>query len=194
MLTMRHGPVLGALCTLAALSGMAWPFTVDDAFIAVRYAHRIALGLGYTFSGGHASDGVTGPLWLLPMVAGARLGLPLLPLAKGLSCAASLVAVAWLVVRAGRIARGREAAWWVVTVCASSLPLVVWSVAGLETGLATWLATWLVLAVLARRDLQAGVAVALLAWLRPELAPFAGVLLVWCWQRAGSARALAIAA
>jgi hypothetical protein len=190
MLTMRHGPVLGALLALVVLSGVAWPFAVDDAFIAVRYAQRIALGLGYTFSGEHASDGVTGPLWLLPLVAGARMGLPLLPLAKGLSCVASLVAVAWVVARAGRGARGCEAAWWAGTICASSLPFAAWAVAGLETGLAALLATWLVLAALARRDLQAGMAVALLAWLRPELAPFAGVLLAWCWARSGRARAL----
>jgi hypothetical protein len=192
MLTMRHAPVASIALFLGVLSGLAWPFTVDDAFIAVRYAARLATGLGYTFSGGYASDGVTGPLWLLPLVAGARLGLPalqLVPLAKGLSGAASLMAASWLVARAGRSARGAQAAWWVACLCASSLPYVAWSVAGLETGLAALLVSWLLIAVLDRRDVQAGVAVALLAWLRPELALFAGVLLAW----SGSLRAVLLA-
>ncbi len=178
---MRHAAL--ALC-LASLSAFAWPFTVDDAFIAVRYAERLAAGLGYTYSGVAPSDGVTGPLWLLPLVVGARFGLPVLAWAKALSCAASLVAAGWLAGRAGRAARGGEATLWVATICASSLPYVVWAVAGLETGLAALLVSWVVVAVSSGRDRQAGVAVALLAWLRPELALFAGVLLVWCRSRA----------
>ncbi|HEX5661418.1 MAG TPA: hypothetical protein VFX59_29715 [Polyangiales bacterium] len=189
MVTMRHLPVLACALALAALSGVAWRFTVDDAFIAVRYAQRLASGLGYTYSGGYASDGVTGPLWLLPLVGGARLGLPVAALAKAVSCAASVVAACWMVARASRSARGRWAAWWVAGLSASSLPFAVWSVAGLETGLAALLVSWLVVAAIDRCEL--GVPIALLAWLRPELALFAGVLLLWrgrarSWLLAGA--------
>ncbi|HEY6876866.1 MAG TPA: hypothetical protein VI299_02560, partial [Polyangiales bacterium] len=137
----------------------------------------IAGGLGYTYSGPRPSDGVTGPLWLLPLVAAARLGLSTVALAKALSLAASVVAAGAVVARARRGAQGAQAAWWVALVCASSLPFVAWSVAGLETGLAALLTTWLSLAASRRCDVQAGVAVAALAWLRPELAAFALVLL-----------------
>jgi hypothetical protein len=179
MLSMRHASLATCLLLMGASMGFAWQFTVDDAFIAVRYAERLAGGLGYTFFGADASDGVTGPLWLLPLVAAAALGLPVLTVAKASSALASLVAAGWLVCRARRRALGTASAWWVATLCASSLPLAVWSVAGLETGLATLLVSWLVVATLDDARVQAGLAVALLAWLRPELALFAGVLLSW---------------
>jgi hypothetical protein len=192
MLSMRHAPLLSAALVLAGLMAAAWPFTVDDAFIAVRYAERIAGGLGYTFSGSHASDGVTGPLWLLPLVVGSLVGAPLLPLAKLLSAAAGLVAACWLVARLRERARGRPAAWCAVAVSASSLPFVAWSIAGLETGLAAALVSGLVVAVFAGRGVQAGLTVAALAWLRPELALFAGVLLC-ALERRALRRALALA-
>jgi hypothetical protein len=179
MVSMRHCQWVVAALALTTLGAAAWPFTVDDAFIVARYASRIAHGLGYTYSSNSPSDGVTGPLLLLPLAAGARAGLDPLPLAKWLSLAAGLVAVLLVIARTRRGQRGDLAAWCATAVACSSLPLVVWSVAGLETGVAALSATALALAVTARPEANMGaaaLALSALAWLRPELLPFGGTL------------------
>ncbi|MDB4986552.1 MAG: hypothetical protein JWN04_1730 [Myxococcaceae bacterium] len=171
---------VGAIALLA-LAAAAWPFTVDDAFIVARYANRIASGQGYTFSGSTRTDGVTGPLWLLPLVLGARLGLDALSLAKAVSLTAALLALMAMTWRVAGIARGRRVVWWVPLVCCSSLPFIVWSVAGLETGLAALCASCLALAVTRRPRASGtlmGLSFAALAWLRPELLAFATCLLL----------------
>jgi hypothetical protein len=44
--------------------GLLHGFTVDDALIPARYAHHLALGLGYRFNvGGPVTDGVTPLGW-----------------------------------------------------------------------------------------------------------------------------------
>lgn len=174
MVSMRHAGSLVGVLVLVGLAAAAWPFTVDDAFIVARYATRIAQGLGYTFVDGVVSDGVTGPLWLVPLVLGVRLGLAPVTLAKWLSLVAGLVALAMVLVRTKRGSRGDRATWIAGLVACGSLSLVVWSVAGLETGLSTLCATWLALATTSRRPAHVGwlgLALFALAGLRPELLP-----------------------
>jgi hypothetical protein len=165
---------------LAVLLAAAWPFSVDDAYIVVRYASRLAAGQGYTFADGPPTDGVTGPLWLLPLWVGARLGVAPLSLAKLLGGASAVLAVARMVSRVHARALGRLAAPIAAALCLSSVPLVIWPIAGLETGLAVLFATELALAVTASgrpQATRAGVCAGILAWLRPELALWALVLL-----------------
>jgi hypothetical protein len=66
----QRAAVVVTIIAILAVGLCAWPYTVDDAFIVARYARRLADGRGYTFNLGPPSDGVTGPLWLLP--AGSR--------------------------------------------------------------------------------------------------------------------------
>jgi hypothetical protein len=168
----------------------AWPFTVDDAFIAGRYALRLASGRGYTFSDGPPTDGITGPLWLLPLWLAARLGGDPLVAAKLLGALCSAASVFRVVRRAAGSALGSTSAAVTAVLCASSVPLVVWAVAGLETGLATLAATELALAVTRKPRaaiVRAGVSAAALAWLRPELACWVAVLLGALALRAGRA-------
>ncbi|MFT3921079.1 MAG: hypothetical protein QM778_00960 [Myxococcales bacterium] len=171
---------LVSACVLLGLFTLAWPFSVDDAFILARYARRLSAGQGYTFSDGPPTDGVTGPLWLLPLWLGARLGLHPLSVGKVLGGAAALVAVGRVVARAQVRALGRVHAPLTAAFCLTSVPLVIWPVAGLETGLATWLVTEIALGITrspAPRIRWVGICVGLLAWLRPELAFFALVAL-----------------
>lgn len=193
MLPMRHAPLLAAAAILGALHAASWPYTVDDAFIAVRYADRLARGLGYTFVDGPATDGVTGPLWLAPLTLAARLGLAPLETAKVCSAGASLAALALVLARLRQQSLGTCAAWVALLVAVTSLPFVGWAAAGLETGLATLGLTVLTVAVTARHGSvygevtrpprpslhvgMAGLAAALLPWLRPELLPCTAVLL-----------------
>jgi hypothetical protein len=192
MVSMRHVALPLAALLLTTLGAAAWPFTVDDAFIVARYATRIAQGLGYSYEPGVRSDGVTGPLWLLPLVLAARLGLAPVTVAKWLSLVAGTIAVTLVIARTNRAAGGRHSSWIVVLVACSSISLVAWSVAGLETGVATLCATLLALESTARpagRGFVAGMCLAALAWLRPELLPFGaalGVALAWRDRRSGA--------
>lgn len=165
-------------------------FTVDDALIPVRYAHHLALGVGYRFNAdGPVTDGVTPLPWSFLLV-------PVAVVARGdalrtLSWAKAFGAVAWLVAafalgvacaRAcgpGRRARVGTACGFVVL--GLSFPIGAWSVSGLETGLATMLATFAAIFAVSphRRPTQvvrAAVVAGLAATLRPELVVWAVVL------------------
>jgi hypothetical protein len=180
--------VAAALGAVALVGLCAWPYTVDDAFIVARYAARLAGGHGYTFNPGPATDGVTGPAWLVPGVVAVSFGLDPLVSAKlaGLACA---FAAAWLAL--SRLSRRAQGTQLVVTASALLIcqpTLACSAVAGLETGAATLLAVLACAAALRRptpRALPLGLCVAGLAWLRPELAFLSGVLLLACVTRLG---------
>ncbi|MEM9069042.1 MAG: hypothetical protein AAGE52_11080 [Myxococcota bacterium] len=167
---------------------LTWPFTVDDAYIVARYAGRLAAGEGWTFQPGPPTDGVTGPLWVLPASVAALLGLSpiLLQKALGMLCVALSAAVAVRQMR-GR-ARGRRAAWIAAAVLSVQGNLAVWGGAGLETGVATLLFTAL---ALTSSSIRRGLAAACLAGLRPELAP--AVVVVLAFRRDRRAFGIALA-
>jgi len=174
---------LFALCAgLGLVAWVAFPFSVDDAYITARYARRIVRGLGYTYNDGVPSDGVTGPLWLAPMIVALKLGFDPLWGAKLVGFACSLLAAACCVLRAQRRASGHWLAWWTAALAVSSVSLSVWSVAGLETGAGVLAFTSMALATTARphpRGVLLGLSIALAAWLRPELC-FAAAACVLC--------------
>jgi hypothetical protein len=188
------GVGLGGVLLVAVL---AWPYTVDDAFITARYACNIAAGRGYAMNAHDPSDGVTGPLWLVPgtIACAARIDPVLAAKAIGLLCA--LVAIALLLRALRRRAGGRAAACVAALVLALSPSIATWAVAGLETGAATLGVTLAALAAIRRPRPAAwslGAAGALLAWLRPELALSYGVLLAYVALRDRRAAARALAA
>lgn len=196
MLRKRHAPLLLGAPWLAAVGAAAWPFTIDDAFIVARYADRLARGRGYTFVDGPPTDGVTGPLWLAPLTLAAKLGVSPVNASKALSFGASVVAVALVCAFLRERALGRRAVWLALAIAGSSLPLLAWSTAGLETGAAALAVTLLARSVLQRptpRPLAAGLAAGALAWLRPELLPIAATLLAWLWVRRAPRRFAALA-
>lgn len=173
----RISPWLAAGAVLI-VGAIAWPYTVDDAYVLGRYATRLATGHGWTFVDGPATDGVTGPLGLLPGTLAALVGLDAVAASK----IAGLLAVAFVtglaVRRARRRAIGPLAGWTAGGFVVVSGTLGIWGGAGLETGLATLAATGLGLAVTARPPRVGWAIVAMLAipGLRPELVPFALVL------------------
>lgn len=156
------------------------PWTVDDAFVVARYATRLVDGLGLTFRDGPPTDGVTAPLWLF-LAAGARwVGWPVVGALKVVGALATAVAVGAVVKEAAGRAGGRVAAPVTAAVCVVQAPLGIAGTGGLSVGLAALLGTVAVLSATRRprpNGVRVGGMVALLAWLRPELAPFAAVLL-----------------
>lgn len=160
---------------MGSLGVASWPYTVDDAFVTARYAERLLAGAGYTMRDGPPTDGVTGPLALVPAMIGELFG-DAIGGAKitGLLC--GMIAAFLAVRHAARrsVAQGALAC----ALIASGPVLGVWSIAGLETGMAALAMTGAVLGMLERRPIVCGLSIGAIAWLRPELAPACLVVIV----------------
>lgn len=167
----------GLLSALAVAlgAGLAFPYTVDDAYIVGRYARHLAqLGHYGMNASGLPSDGVTGPLWLLPGVLAVWVGLDPVVVAKvGGTLCACLAAALWMSDLRGR-RHGALAAPVALGVLALQPSYATWAAAGLETGAAA-----LGLALCARGPACVrGSSAAAVAFLRPELWPAAMVMLL----------------
>ena len=128
--------LLGALA-VGLVGACAWPYTVDDAYIVARYALRLGSGEGYTWNPGPATDGVTGPAWLVPGLVAAACGYDPVIAAKvaGLCCAA--IAAYVCVADQARRARGTQFAWITALLLLCQPSLGGSGSSGLETGAAT---------------------------------------------------------
>jgi hypothetical protein len=111
-----------------------WPYTVDDAFILVRYGRNLAAGHGLTFNPGwQPVEGYSNLVSVLLAAAAETFGVPAIVVLKALGVAAGLLcpaAVWWLVLRSGG---SRWAARGAAVAMAAVPGFVFWSVAGLET-------------------------------------------------------------
>ena len=179
----------------------AWPYTVDDSYIVARYAHRLARGEGYTWNPGPATDGVTGPAWLVPGVLAALGGYDPVIAAKAVGLCCACVAAYACIAATQTQARGTALAWLVALLLACQPSLGGSGSSGLETGAATLAMTCAANAALSAvpRAGSLGSAVAILAWLRPELAFACAALLGAAtlrmgWRRVWSAWAIPMVA
>jgi hypothetical protein len=181
--------VFAAAGAAAALvpSLVMWGFTVDDAFIPLRYAKHLAAGLGWRFnSGGPPTDGVT-PLPWVPLLALFADG-ELFP-AKVFGVVAWTIGGAVLGARLSSVSSARFAGLALAFV-AFAFPIGAWAASGMETGLATALAT--IAACSLDRERRAALFAGLAASLRPELTPWACAL-VGLSARGARAKAIAVA-
>jgi arabinofuranosyltransferase len=132
----------------------AWPFTVDDTYITLRYSRNVAEGLGPTFNAdGPRAEGYTTFLWMVALVLPHALGLDAVVAAKVLSVLASaatmVVAARWArseaLAAAPADSNGAERAAWAGATAATCLAAVpataVHAVSGMETALFTLLLT-----------------------------------------------------
>lgn len=174
-------------CTVPALVALwlglgVWGYTVDDAFISLRYSWSLAHGDGLVFNIGERVEGFSNPTWVLllaPFVA-AGLDGQLAGKAIGLAChVATAAGVAWGALRVGDRRAGPDEGAVSRAVIAGvagclvawSVPLVNWAVLVLETPLYTTLLAGSFLALLHPHP-QANLVAAALAGLagvsRPE--------------------------
>jgi hypothetical protein len=165
--------VLAAALPMLAVSD----FTVDDAWVPVRYARSLAAGEGYRASAGApVTDGVTPLGFAHLLVPFAKLGAQ-----QAHGAARVLGVVAWLGAAGAlgaTIARlgGSRARFFALALVATSSPVAAWALAGLETGLVTaLLATALVSRERGRAHVGAVVSGVAAGW-RPELLPAVVVL------------------
>ncbi|MBN1652217.1 MAG: hypothetical protein JXA30_00415 [Deltaproteobacteria bacterium] len=174
-------PLILAIASVALVGTAAWPYSVDDSYIVARYAERIAEGKGYTMNDGEPTDGVTAPLWLIPAIAASSLGLCPLVANKAVGLFCTMLAIFFLMVWIRSRAQGRIASWFACVIVATQPTFGIWAVAGLETGAATLAFVVALLAAFHRprpMPIVAGIAIASLAWLRPEMALSSAVVLI----------------
>ena len=144
------GPALAALAIaalLAASIAAMWPFTVDDAYITLRYAREWAAGFGPVYQPGSVpAEGYTTFLWMALLVIPHLLRLDAVLVAKWLGVAATFalvaLAAAWTtrLARADiRDARDGNAPWAAGAIAALALACLpataVHAVSGMETAL-----------------------------------------------------------
>jgi hypothetical protein len=176
-----------AALILAIGVAKAWPFTVDDTYITLRYSRNVAQGLGPTFNAtGSRAEGYTTFLWMLLLVVPHGLGLDAVACAKGLGVAATfatlIVTARWACAEGSRPSQGgvvpTDLGPWAgatAAACFAAIPATaVHAVSGMETALFTLLLTGMLAssAALLRGRRRRDVAVILLALLigltRPE--------------------------
>jgi len=174
---------LGALAAFAAWAARYFPYTIDDAYISLRYARNLAAGYGLTFNvGGPRLEGYTNFLWVVIEAAryairGAGDPLPFVKILGLASGTAALAAAYGL----GRRLFGPAGGAAATLALALTGNFTLWAVAGLETPLYLCaVLTALALTVDAGRSWRA-VAFAAAAWLvaaltRPEGVIVGGVM------------------
>jgi hypothetical protein len=172
-----HATFFGVALVLAcaAFAVWMWGFTIDDAFISIRYARHVASGVGYRFNAdGPATDGVTPLAWPFVLAPFARAeALDVLFRAKCINLIAWLAAAFFLGKRIG--GSSTKLVWKIaaLVLVAISLPIFAGAVSGMETGVATALVTFAALEADRNRVQTACIIAGISALFRPELAAWA---------------------
>ena len=176
----RRAQRVWLLACIGAFLGQCWllrSFTTDDAWITARYAENLADGHGFVWNpGGERSEGFSNPLLVAVEALAELAGVSGVSAARALGVASGV----GLMVALYRLAPpvvGRSATWIGLALTAFYPPLALWAVGGLETLPAMLVVTVGALLLAGddgrrdedrRRVLVAGVALAVLPWLRPE--------------------------
>jgi hypothetical protein len=186
-----------------------WSFTLDDAFITLRYAKNLAAGHGATFNAqAPPVEGYTTFLWMVVTTLPHLLGLDAVLFAKLVGVAATVatvpVALRWVSTFAdlSQLHERRFLAAIVALTFASFPQLLIHAVSGMETAFFTLLVTWFacqtargVQDLTAQRCRMAALGALLLGLTRPEGNLIAAVSLgtMWLLLDSEGRRRLAIA-
>ena len=150
-------------------------FFHDDAYISLRYAHNLLDGQGLVWNAGERVEGYSNFLWVLLVSVLGLIGFDLVTATKILGVASFILIalVCWLWGRR-LIAEDATSAAIAVLLALSSLPMIVWSVGGLETvffALLLLLSLWAVFEASVGKTwnaILAGLLLSLLAITRPD--------------------------
>jgi arabinofuranosyltransferase len=164
----RAGVLLLSLLPLAIGAWATTGSTLDDAFISYRYAENLAHGVGLVFNPGEHVEGFSNPLWVLLLSAAAWIGIPA-PLTGrllGLLCAAGVVVMVLHAAERLRLSRAASllAGLWIST----SVGVIFYAGAGLETPLLLLELSAMAALLLADAPVWAGLCAATAAITRPE--------------------------
>jgi arabinofuranosyltransferase len=168
--------VLLAGFLIAILFGMTsfMGFVVDDSYISFRYAENLAHGNGLVFNPGERVEGYSNLLWVLMLSLASKMRFRMVEAAQTMGYLFGVLGVflVWFL-RPGK--RG----WPLPLLLATSLPWLIWSVAGLETALYAVLLIGTAICLLRLKPqpnngqnkwwlAAAGLLAALMVWTRPE--------------------------
>lgn len=130
--------VLPALVLVAFQAAWPWPFFSDDSFISLRYSDRLLNGFGLTWSNDSAGvpervEGYSNLLWVVLTSGLGALGIELVTAARMLGGLCTALGLWWL---AGAFrpdnAKGAAVAAVAPLLVASTQPVMIWTLAGLE--------------------------------------------------------------
>jgi arabinofuranosyltransferase len=179
-----RGPFLVPLLLLVIARVVAWaalPLAAEDAFITFRYARNLAAGNGLVYNPGEKVMGFTSMPWAL----WSTLGILTVKNPVLWARATNLIADAITLLVMGQLMRrhvGVATAASFTTFFAGLAYFAAVSASGMESSV---FLMWIVLAaaLLERRHITAGAALAMVAWTRPEgLAAAAVLALIASWR------------
>lgn len=130
-------PAMGLLVLLTAFlvaSALSfWPYTVDDAFISLRYAQNLVEHGELAWNLGERVEGISNPLWTLWSAFGLLIGSPIVLWLKGsgLALGAALVPLTYALAR--RVGLSGAVGLGAAAIVATNASLALWAIAGLET-------------------------------------------------------------
>jgi hypothetical protein len=188
---------LGLLILVAAVSWLVTPSVpdLDDAYIPLHSADSILDGADGQY-GTAPLVGITSPPYLLLLTALREVGLPDL-VALRLGSATGLIALVvaiWMLARSVGLSDWQRVLLSLLVLLSGAV--IEQAVNGVETGWAMAIAVALIAACLSKHSLAVAVLAAILPWLRPDLAPLAGLLFlftIWSIDRVARVRAIATA-
>jgi len=133
-------PTPGSWAALVALTAFLlasalsfWPYTVDDAFISLRYGQNLVGSGVLAWNPGEAVEGFSNPLWTLYGAGLLALGLPpVLGLKLG-GLLAALLCVPATYGLSRRVGLGGGPSLVAAAIVATNASMALWAVAGLET-------------------------------------------------------------
>lgn len=143
--------------------------TVDDVFIFLRYARRLASAGEVGFNPGVRVEGTSSVAWTIMLALAFRVGLRGVGVAKGMSLAAGALVPTVSALAVRRAVPERPLALAIPAIAlAFDADLATWAASGMDTALWTLACISCVALAAAGRERAAAVLSGALAWVRPE--------------------------
>jgi hypothetical protein len=129
--------VLAGLVVVFVATARALRFTVDDAYIAMRYSRNLAEGRGLVYNAGEHVEGFTSPLWVLILAAARLLGFNIVAAshALGITLSVATLLLAYRIASRSLPANAIAGRLIPVVFLATSWIFAGWATGGLETAL-----------------------------------------------------------
>lgn len=131
--------IVGSVCALALFNALGfWIFTIDDAYISLRYARNLVEGNGLTYNPGENVEGFSNPTYVLIMALSLMMGSTSLEGIKIVGFFSYMVCILGTIGLALELLRPKSRASLLTALAgglffAVSIPLNFWPTAGLET-------------------------------------------------------------
>ncbi len=131
----RYGPAL-IVAVFYISTVLHYAYTPDDTYIYLQYAKNLAAGNGFAFNDNTPSYGVTGPLWVFLIAAGAKAGLNPMTVAKTFDMLFASLSVVLVFTFSVTFIRDRVYALVAALIFSVDAFFLRWSGTGMETSFA----------------------------------------------------------